>query len=163
MLFGLVNRILYVCNGVDFRIIELYKEVTFLNLYPLWLLLLMLLQHLLPHLVFLLVGELRTIYQQVFITSAVATHFLLVPRWGLSALLVASFACFCLQSISSTWLSTLPVVRWWLDCFHEGHPGLRACKNVLPGLWFHKMIRVLCGLSVWLGYCVELLCQPGFF
>ena len=73
-LFVLVKRSLYICGGAEFEM-----EVDLIEFSRLCLLLLLLLQHLLPHLIFILAGELRILYQQVFITSAVVTCIIIPP------------------------------------------------------------------------------------
>ena len=136
-------------------------DVDLLHLSCLLFFLLLLMQHLFTNFVLILAGELGKLAQKVFIASAVVTGFFIAPRWGLSTLIFATFACFCLWGATLACLSTLPVVGLWLAYLHEGHPIFSACRHALPGTWFHKLVRELCGFGIWLGESVDLLGQPG--
>ena len=100
---------------------------------------------------FMLAGELGTLAPQVFITSALVTCFTLAPRWGLYDLLIALFSCLWIQGAILIYLSTLPVVRWWLICLHEVHSGLHTHEHVLPSLWVHTLVHNICSFGVWFG------------
>ena len=89
--------------------------------------------------------------------------FLLSPRWGLSALLVALFDCFCLWGAVLTWLYDFPVVRRCMACLYEVQPVLCAHRHAPIVLRLHKLFHKLCGFSVWLGNSVDLLGQTDFF
>ena len=103
-LFVLVKRSLYICGGAEFEM-----EVDLLEFSLLWLFLLMLLQHLLPHLIFNDCGRVEDTLSASVHHLRSGNMYYYSPIWGLYYLLVAPFDCFCLLCIVSNCFSDFPI------------------------------------------------------